>query len=164
MIDGDTIMCISNDTNFVFLGIRNILQLSSFKVRGTSRKKKRLIDIGITTLYSDLFDRINQNVIGREHITSIVAKYPIFYHIPNSYCMVRALCAIIIGNDTNQGGIKGVGPLLVAKTIIDIYKKSEALTEDDIITQIYGWIKSKKFSNDELLCIRAYAEAFIYKP
>lgn len=33
----DTIMCISNNTDFSFLGYRNILHLSSFQIRGVSR-------------------------------------------------------------------------------------------------------------------------------
>ena len=84
--------------------------------------KKTLIGIGITTLHSNLFDRIIWNVIDQEHITSIVAKCSIFDHIPNIHYMVRALCAAILGNDTNPGGIKGVCPLLLANTINDIYK------------------------------------------
>ena len=58
--------------------------------------------------------------------------------------MVRSLCAVILGNDTNSGGIKGVGPSIVTTLMNDIYKRLEALTEDDILTQIYDWIKSKK--------------------
>ena len=42
MIDSDPIMCIANDTDFAFLGNRNILQLSSLQMRGVYREKKRL--------------------------------------------------------------------------------------------------------------------------
>lgn len=133
MIDGDTIMCISNDTDFSFLGNRNILQLSSYKVRGG------LIDLGISTHHGDPFDRISQNIIDREYITSIVKKYPIVDHIPNSHCMTRAACAVILGNDANPGGIKGVGPSIVAITINNFHKnKSEALIENDILIQLYN--------------------------
>ena len=53
--------------------------------------------------------------------------------IPNNHHMTRSLCVVCLGNDKNPGGISRVGPALLMKQMIEIYKdKKDTIVESEI--------------------------------
>jgi len=125
LITGHTSICVANDTDFAFLGGSNILQLSCFKLRGRSREQKKLIDLSLITPHSSTVDNISKYYDKSEMITTVNAKCKMLEIIPDNHHMIRALCAVCLGNDTNPGGISGVGPVMLMKQILEIYKMTK---------------------------------------
>ena len=112
MINGCTSICVANDTDFAFLGWHNILQLSSFKLRGKSREQRKIVDLSLITPHYSIIDKIFEIDDCIDRVTMLLAKYRIFDIIPNNHYMVRALRVVYLGDDTNPGGIARVGPSL----------------------------------------------------
>mmetsp|Transcript_28553 Transcript_28553/g.28894 ORF Transcript_28553/g.28894 Transcript_28553/m.28894 type:complete len:81 (-) Transcript_28553:379-621(-) len=70
-------------------------------------------------------------------ITLLKAKCQIFDIIPNQHHMIRALCAVCLGNDTDPGGIDRVGPASLMKQMIEIYKNGNDTAVESAISDMH---------------------------
>ena len=131
IFNGESTLCLANDTDYGFMGGSKVLQVSSFKLQGMTQESKSIININIITPDTTTFKALSDAYNTTEKITTAKAKFPIFDSIHENHHYICALCAVTLGNDTNPGGINGIGPIKLSKMIESVYGKRKNLPVDE---------------------------------
>ena len=140
------------------------MQLSSFKLRGKSPEQKTMIDLSVITTNSEKFESIKNSTSINNHAQYEEATCKIFDIIPDDHYKIRALCAVALGNDTNPGGINGIGPSTLAKEVSKLYADDGENLMENIHYNFLDWISEKLQSPDKVEAIKVYAESFLFEP
>ena len=78
IFNGESTLCLANDTDYGFMGGSKVLQVSSLKLRGVSWESKSIIDIDIITTDTTTFKAMSDAHNTTEKIKIVKAKFPIF--------------------------------------------------------------------------------------
>ena len=106
-------------------------------MRGKYFEQRKLVDISLISPHSITKDEISEYFYTIESITILNTKYEMLDTIPNNHHMIRALCALYLGNNTNPSGISVLGPLSLIKQMIKIHKDGKDTTVESTINNIH---------------------------
>ena len=78
IFNGESTLCLANDTDYGFMGGSKVLQVSSFKLQGSSLESKSIIATDIITPDTTIFKALSKALNTTKKIKIVKAKFPIF--------------------------------------------------------------------------------------
>ena len=168
-IDGDSHMILGADSDFFVSVGRKCILIKDFKFKkpiGRQSKQISLMEISNIQLgcsNQEMKEEI-ENALDETTRNKVVfedAKYPLF---DEEVIYLRALIAIIIGNDVFVGGVNKVGVTKVYNKIMELRTRHGSDGDSEIIDDLKIWVCQLKETNITMDLLNVFIDTMVFEP